>query len=142
MSVARLQQLLIFALITTVIAWLIFAAAYVPAFVVIGVAFAFAFGYAWVLAFEFALLLVYGAKHGGLRPTLVQVIRAWGRSARRAAGLLLASALAIRRGAGLAPELVPTRCAACPWVLLQPRLLESLDGETADGQDPAHGPQP
>jgi len=77
MSVARLQQLLIFALITTVIAWLIFAAAYVPAFVVIGVAFAFAFGYAWVLAFEFALLLVYGAKHGGLRPTLVQVIRAW-----------------------------------------------------------------
>ena len=72
MSVARLQQLLIFALITTVIAWLIFAAAYVPAFVVIGVAFAFAFGYAWVLAFEFALLLVYGAKHGGLRPTLVQ----------------------------------------------------------------------
>jgi len=77
MSVARLQQSLILTLITTIIAWLILAPAYIQTSLVIGVAFAIALGYALVLAFEFALLLVYGAEAGSLRPNLLQVVRAW-----------------------------------------------------------------
>jgi triacylglycerol lipase len=77
MALARLQQLFVFSLIATVIAWLILAPAHVPAFVVIGVAFGVVFGYACVLAIEFALLLVCGAESTGLRPTLAQIIRAW-----------------------------------------------------------------
>src|SRR5215217_1470464 len=77
MSVARLQQLLVSALIITVIAWLILSPAYVPGLVVISVAFAIGLGYAWILAFEFALMLIFGAEGRGRRPTLFQIARAW-----------------------------------------------------------------
>jgi triacylglycerol lipase len=77
MSVARLQQLLIFTTITSFIAWSIFAPSYIRPSFAIGGAVAIAFGYSLVLASEFALLLVFGVEAGGRRPTLFQVVRAW-----------------------------------------------------------------
>ena len=77
MSVARLQRVLLLMLIALATGWFILAPAYLPAFWVGSIGLLVLLGHAFVLAFEFALLWIYGTAEGTSRPSTFPIIRAW-----------------------------------------------------------------